>query len=66
LGNGADAAVRTEGGRRPAAFAGVTGNAGTTTFVLDWAFVAVAFELVAFAFIALLLVSTATFAAVHQ
>ena len=58
--------LRAAGGRRTAAFAGVTGIAGAATFVLDWAFVAVLFELVAFAFIALLLVSAATFAAVHQ
>ena len=51
---------------RSAAFAGITGFAGTSIVVLDLAFVAVAFEPVAFAFIALLLVSTATFAAVHQ
>jgi hypothetical protein len=64
-GNGADAAVRTAV-RRPAAFAVATGNAGASIFVLDLVFVAGVFELVAFAFIELLLVSAATFAAVHQ
>ena len=43
-----------------------TGFTGTAIFFVDRIFVAVAFEPVAFDFIELLLVSTATFAAVHQ
>ncbi len=58
--------LQAEFRRRPTTVAAITGIAGTSIVVLDLAFVAVAFEPVAFAFIALLLVSTATFAAVHQ
>jgi len=51
---------------RRAGFAITAGITGTAIFFVDRIFVAVAFEPVAFDFIELLLVSTATFAAVHQ